>query len=49
MLRLKGGKRRVALNRIARLHRGGYRLRVSAVSRLGDTVPVKTQVKGKLS
>ncbi|MEA2421802.1 MAG: hypothetical protein QOF55_901 [Thermoleophilaceae bacterium] len=45
-LRLQGGNRRVALVRSRPLRRGGYRLRVSAVSRLGDSVLVPTQVRG---
>jgi hypothetical protein len=48
-LRLKAGRRNVTLRRLARLPRGGYRLRVSAVSRLGDQVEVRSTVRGRLT
>ena len=48
-LRLKGGPRRVRLERLDRLPRGGYRLHVTALSRLGDHVLVRSAVRVKLT
>jgi hypothetical protein len=48
-LRLKGGRRAVSLRRTARLRKGGYRLRVTALSRLGEHVQLRGSVKGKLT
>jgi hypothetical protein len=49
MLRLKSGKARVRVQRVARLRAGGYHLRVTGLSRLGDLVPVKSTVKGRFT
>jgi hypothetical protein len=49
MLRLKGGRLRVRLSRVGRLARGGYRLQVTALSRLGDHVRVRSSLRGKLT
>jgi hypothetical protein len=48
-LRLKAGRRSVTLRRLGRLPRGSYRLRVSALSRLGDQVQVRSSVKGRFT
>jgi hypothetical protein len=48
-LRLKTGRRAVTLHRHLRLARGGYRVRVTALSRLGEHVLVRSAVKGKLT
>jgi hypothetical protein len=42
------GKRLVKLERVRRLRRGTYRLRVSALAEFGDRVPVDTRVSGRL-
>jgi hypothetical protein len=42
------GRKRVALERVRRLRRGTYRLRVTALSEFGDRVPVRTAVSGRL-
>ena len=49
MLRLKTGKRRLRLPRVDRLRRGGYHLRATGLSQLGDLVPVKSNLKGRLT
>jgi hypothetical protein len=46
-VRLKG-RSRVRLQRLARLPKGGYHLRASAVSIFGTRTPVKTQLTGRL-
>jgi hypothetical protein len=46
-VRLKG-RTRVRLLRLARLRKGGYHLRVSAVSSLGGRAPVRTNLTGRL-
>jgi hypothetical protein len=48
-LRLKTGRRVVALRRLTRLVKGAYRVRVTALSRLGDHVSVRSAVKGRLT
>jgi hypothetical protein len=48
-LRLKSGKRRVRLQRVDRLRRGGYHLRVTGLSQLGDLVPVKSTLRGRFT
>jgi hypothetical protein len=48
-IRLKGGRRRLQLARTRKLARGSYSLRIIALSSLGDPVPVRTTVKGKLT
>lgn len=48
-LRLKSGRRTVTLRRLTRLAKGGYRVRVTALSRLGEHVQVRSSVKGKLT
>jgi hypothetical protein len=42
------GRKRVELERLRRLRRGTYRLRVTALSEFGDRVPVRTSVSGRL-
>lgn len=49
LLRLKAGKRSIALHRFGRLRRGNYRLRVTALSRFGEQVIVRGSVKGRLA
>jgi hypothetical protein len=48
-IRLKKGRRVVTLQRVRRLRRGSYRLRTTAISLLGERVPVRTNVGGRLS
>ena len=48
-LRLQGGRHNVTLQRHLRLPRGGYRVQVTALSRLGEHVLVRSAVKGKLT
>jgi hypothetical protein len=48
MLRLKPGRHTVTLRRLTRLAKGGYHVRVTALSRLGDHVFVRSAVKGRL-
>jgi hypothetical protein len=48
-LRLKGGLRSISLTRTRKLRRGAYRLRVTALSRLGEHMPVRGAVKGRLA
>jgi hypothetical protein len=48
-LKIKGGLRSVSLRRTRKLRKGGYRLRVTALSRLGEHVIVRGAVKGKLT
>ena len=48
-LRLKTGKVRLQLQRVVGLRRGGYHLRVTGLSQLGDLVPVKSNLKGRLT
>jgi hypothetical protein len=48
-LRLPAGRRAVTLGRHLRLARGGYTLRVTALSALGEHVLVRSAVKGKLT
>ena len=48
-VRLKGGRRRVTLKRTRyRLAKGNYRLRATALSRLGDHVVLRGNVNGRL-
>ena len=47
-LQLKSGRRGVTLRRSIRLARGGYRVRVTALSKLGEQVSVRSSVKGRL-
>jgi hypothetical protein len=49
MLRLKGGRLRLRLNRVGRLAPGRYGLQVTALSRLGDHVRVRSSLRGKLT
>jgi hypothetical protein len=49
MLRLKTGKRRLRLQRVDRLRRGGYHLRATGLSQLGDLVPVKSKLRGRFT
>jgi hypothetical protein len=48
VLRLKSGRRGVFLRRSMRLVRGSYRVRLTALSRLGEHVTVRSSVKGRL-
>jgi hypothetical protein len=48
-IRLKGGRRRIRLNRTRKLARGSYRLQMSALDILGDSVSVRSTVKAKLT
>ncbi|HEY0630460.1 MAG TPA: hypothetical protein VGC98_00260, partial [Thermoleophilaceae bacterium] len=48
-IRLQGGRRRLHLTRTRKLARGSYSLRITALSNLGDPVPVHTTVKGKFT
>jgi hypothetical protein len=48
-LRLGSGRRTVALRRTRQLRKGAYRLRMTALSRLGDHVQVRGSVRGKLT
>jgi hypothetical protein len=48
LIRLKNGRGHVRLIRRQRLARGGYRLHVTALSRLGQRVRVRTELRGKL-
>ena len=43
------GRRIVRLRRVASLRRGVYRLRVTAISELGDRERVRTRVRGRIS
>jgi hypothetical protein len=43
------GRRTLKLRRVARLRRGVYRLRVTAISQLGDRERVRTRVSGRLA
>jgi hypothetical protein len=48
-IRLKGGRRRIRLVRMRKLVRGSYRLQMTALDSLGDTVFVRCTVKAKLA
>jgi hypothetical protein len=48
-IRMKGGHRRLRMTRTRKLTGGSYSLRLTALSNLGDHVPVRTTVKGKLA
>jgi hypothetical protein len=49
-VRIKSGRRRIALRRTRyKLAKGSYKLRVTALSRLGDRVVVRSKLKGKLT
>jgi hypothetical protein len=49
-LRIKGGRRRISLRRTGyKLAKGNYRLQITALSRLGDRVSVRSSLKGKLA
>jgi hypothetical protein len=48
-VRLKGGRRRIRLTRTRRLARGSYRLQISALDAVGDTVTVRATVKARLA
>jgi hypothetical protein len=43
------GRRIARLRRVARLKRGVYRLRVTAISQLGDRERVRTRVRGRIA
>jgi hypothetical protein len=47
-LRLKGGRQLLRLGRTTPLAKGAYRLQVTALSRLGDHVRVRTTLRGQL-
>ena len=47
-LRVTTGRHAVSLQKLIRLARGGYRIRVTALSRLGEHVQVRSTVKGRL-
>jgi hypothetical protein len=48
-IRLKGGRRHIALTRKRKLVRGSYSLQVTALDSLGDPVRVRSTVRGKLT
>jgi hypothetical protein len=48
-IRLKGGRRRIRLVRMRKLVRGSYRLQMTALDSLGDTVFVRCTVKASLA
>jgi hypothetical protein len=48
-IRLKGGRHTVSLRRFGRLVRGGYRIRITGLSRLGEYVQVHGSLKGRFT